>query len=391
MIQSGTINKSLQINGNTYIKQTGARSGKNAFLLSLLMASALLNFLTTNTVVSLIIQFPLAFGLFAANYRLFGKFEKAVMLCGIVFIMVEMALYKDFGSSLTYLNSLVLIMCFNNIALKRRHVSKIFMASSLLMLFFIATASRDGVYYVFILGRKFNPNMVGILLFAALVLGVSGINNLFATKNTKRILSIVLFCIVVFLQIQTAARTTLAAEIMYVLIVLVRNKFKIFKHEKHFKALIVFGFLVCLLIPVVYVALYNHMEGQSITILGKNLFTGRQDVWQDAFRMIGENPVFGVGNEEKFVGVYESAHNSMLAIWKTSGVILLILYVIAFVIAKPKIAKQVDIDLFMRCAIIPVIFIAAFETILTDSNLYVFALLPILNKVFAERRKAYDK
>lgn len=390
MIQSGTINKSLQINGNTYIKQTGARSGKNAFLLSLLMASALLNFLITNSVVSLIIQFPVALGLVAVNYRLFGKFEKLVMLCGIVFIMVETVLYKDFGSSLTYLNSLVLIICFNNIALKRRHMSKIFIASSLLMLFFIVTASRDGVYYVFISGRQFNPNTIGILLFVALVLGVSGINNLFATKMAKRVLGIILFCVVVYLQIQTAARTTLAAEIMYVLIVFVRNKVKIFKNEKHFKALIVFGFLVCLLIPVVYVALYNHMDGQSITILGKNLFTGRQNIWQDAFRMIGENPIFGVGNEEKYIGNFESAHNSMLAIWKTSGAILLILYVISFVIAKPKLAKQVDIDLFMRCAIIPVIFIAAFETILTDSNLYVFALLPILNKVIV-RRKVYDK
>ena len=390
MIQSGTINKSLQINCKTYIKQTGARSGKNAVLLSLLMTSALLNFLITNSVVSLIIQFPVALGLVAVNYRLFGKFEKLVMLCGIVFIMVETVLYKDFGSSLTYLNSLVLIICFNNIALKHRHMSKIFIASSLLMLFFIVTASRDGVYYVFISGRQFNPNTIGILLFVALVLGVSGINNLFATKMAKRVLGIILFCVVVYLQIQTAARTTLAAEIMYVLIVFVRNKVKIFKNEKHFKALIVFGFLVCLLIPVVYVALYNHMDGQSITILGKNLFTGRQNIWQDAFRMIGENPIFGVGNEEKYIGNFESAHNSMLAIWKTSGAILLILYVISFVIAKPKLAKQVDIDLFMRCAIIPVIFIAAFETILTDSNLYVFALLPILNKVIV-RRKAYDK
>lgn len=385
MIQSNTISRSLQIR-QAHIQKVNAKSGKNAVLVSLLMISALLNFLIINSDVSLILQLLVAIGLFLVNYELFGKFEKAAMVFGVVLIIIEIALYKDFGSSLIYLNSLMLIISFNNIALRRRHVGKIFIISSILMLLIIVSASRDGVYYVLISGRQFNPNMIGMLLFATLVLGISGINDNFARKEVKIISSIVLFGIVLYLQMQTAARTTLIAEILYVLVVLVRNKVKIFRHEKHFKVLIVFSFLICLLVPVVYVALYNYFDGQSFMILGKNLFSGRQDVWQDAFDMIGRNPVFGVGNEEKFAGVFDSAHNSMLAIWKTSGVILLVIYIISFVIAKPTLAKQVDINLFLRCAIIPVIFIAAFETILTDSFLYIFALIPLINKTVARKK-----
>lgn len=385
MIQSNTISRSLQIR-QAHIQKVNAKSGKNAVLVSLLMISALLNFLIINSDVSLILQLLVAIGLILVNYELFGKFEKAAMFFGVVFIIIEIALYKDFGSSLIYLNSLMLIISFNNIALRRRHVGKIFIISSILMLLIIVSASRDGVYYVLISGRQFNPNMIGMLLFATLVLGISGINDNFARKEVKIISSIVLFGIVLYLQMQTAARTTLIAEILYVLVVLVRNKVKIFRHEKHFKVLIVFSFLICLLVPVVYVALYNYFDGQSFMILGKNLFSGRQDVWQDAFDMIGRNPVFGVGNEEKFSGVFDSAHNSMLAIWKTSGVILLVIYIISFVIAKPTLAKQVDINLFLRCAIIPVIFIAAFETILTDSFLYIFALIPLINKTVARKK-----
>lgn len=390
MIQSNAINSSLKNSGMMYAKANAARSAKNAFLVGILLLSVIIEFLFDYNEIFLVVQFALAACLFAVNYRLFGKFEKITALLGIVFVLLETVLYKDYGSSLTYFNSLLLIICFNNMALKKRQLSKIFILSALLMLILVLTSSRDGIVYVLITGIRFNPNTVGVILFASLVLGFSGISCLSLPNVVKRALYIALFALIIYLQLQTEARTTLVAEIAYVLIVLVRNKFKIFGHEKHFKALIIFGFVICLLIPVIYVALYNYMDGQSIVIFGKNLFTGRQNIWQDAFRMIAENPIFGVGNEEKYVEVYDSAHNSLLAIWKTSGGILLILYVITFIIAKPKLAKQHNINLFMRCAIIPVIFIAAFETILTDSNLYIFALIPLLNKI-VESKKDYDE
>lgn len=390
MIQSDAIKNIPRDSATAYIKASSATATKNTALAILLLFSVATEFMIGYEKPILIAQFIIASGLLWINNRSLSRLEKGLAVLCAVFILIEIILYHDYGSSLTYANSVLLILCFNNMALRKRQLSKLFILCSMVILLIIITSSRDGIEYVLITGNRYNPNMIGMFLFASLVLGFSGISYLTITKNTKRVLYIVLFLLVIFLQLQTEARTSLIAEIAYVVLVIMRHKLKFFNKERRFKMLVIIGFMLCLLIPVIYVALYNYVDGQSIVILGKNLFTGRQNVWSDAFSMIGRNPIFGVGNEELFMGVYASAHNSLLAIWKTSGGILLIIYIISCVSYKSKKTAQFEVNLFMRYAIIPVIFIAAFETILTDSHLYIMALLPLLNKTIASK-KAYGK
>lgn len=373
-----------------YKKIYERRAASNTLLIAMLLFVTIIEFMVAIEKVGLFMQALLALCLLINNYKLFGEYEKIIFVLVVIFLGIEIILYQDFGSTLIYLNSILLIICFNNIALPIRKFRRLMLFASIGILLIIITCSREDTSYITIFNKAYNPNMIGVMLFGCMVCGFSAIDKFTIKKICKTIAYIIFSVLIILLQLQTAARTTLLAEVLFIVLFLVRNKIKFFTKDKWYKSLIIFGFFVSLLIPICYVTLYNAYGNEQIVILGKDLFSGRQGIWSDAFEMIKSNPIFGIGNSQLYIGTSESAHNSMLATWKTLGGVLLVIYVTTFVIAKPRRNVAVKSDLIMKVALVPMIFISAFETILTDGHCYIFMLILLLNKTI-KNGEQYEK
>jgi O-antigen ligase len=113
---------------------------------------------------------------------------------------------------------------------------------------------------------------------------------------------------------------------------------------------------------------------EELIVYGKNFFSGRQGVWQEALDLIQENFFFGNDNSYMFNNKMASAHNSLLALLFMFGIVPTIIAIVVM-FRTYKYAAQRGTPLAIKL-IFCCIFIMTFETLLTDANTYYyFALL----------------
>ena len=118
----------------------------------------------------------------------------------------------------------------------------------------------------------------------------------------------------------------------------------------------------------------------GINILGKSLFTGRETVWQSAFGLISESTIFGNGTDFLLDTVggnkTASAHNTLLSIWYTLGVIPTA--TVAFFFVNGGGEKR---DKVTQLALLSSLFICFFESFYADPTIALFFLPFLLSKV----------
>lgn len=320
------------------------------------------------------------------------KKEFLLFIVCLMFLAVSCILNAAFGSAVILVNSMLYCMLFNSIGLKRQHImiiSAIIPVCLTLILLFAKKPEGYEVYYYIFTGERINPNMIGMIIFFIMTNAICIIKNIRQLNvKWKVLLSTAVFIACAYFILKTKARTSLLAGLVFVLFIFFRNT-KWFKDNKKYKFFLSVAWCFVIIVTLVYIFLYNKLGEDGIKILGKSLFSGREKVWIDAYRMIKEHMFFGSGNKELFIGVFESAHNSLLAIWKTFGVFAMIIFVIIYVSSRDK--AGCEVDTIYRAMIVAVLFIATFETVFNDTHSYFLCILPLLNKTVVNNGEADGK
>lgn len=351
----------------------------NFVLIFCAAVSAVVTFLSSH--VGLFIIFFIGLILLFYNSESIKK-EFLVFLAGVVFLAVLNCFNLALGSTLILVNSMIYCMVFNSIGLKRQQIMIINAVIPFCLIFLLLIAKKHegyDIYYYLFTGEKLNPNTVGIIIFFIMTNAVGIINNITQLNNKiKIILCAVIAGASLYFIYKTRARTSLLASLVFLFFCIFRKSqwFESDKKNRIFVA-ITWGFV--LLTTIIYIALYKKFGEDGIKILGKSLFSGREKVWIDAYRMIKEHVFFGSGNEELFVDTFESAHNSLLGIWKSSGLFVMLSFCIIYVSVRNK--EGYRVDTISRVVIVAIMFIATFETVFNDTHTFFLCILPLLNKV----------
>lgn len=283
------------------------------------------------------------------------------------------------GSFVAYSNLLMFIVLYATIEIEdfqKRRLNILAIISILLVVFVFSDFNSTNTYYYSILkditAEHLNPNTMGMLCF---FLGYFCLSEVLKVKNKKikYLFGTIVFIIIFYLIYRTKARTSLFAFLLFIIaIILLNKKSTFFRSQGVFCFCIVFSFVL----TFVYINLYEILG--SITILDKNIFSGRQNIWKEAFSLIKDNLFFGYDNKYLFSGKFANAHNSLLSMLFMFGLIPTILAIAT--ISKSFKMFSMKADLLVIKMIYCCIFIMIFESLLTDANLYYYFTLLFIQK-----------
>lgn len=190
-------------------------------------------------------------------------------------------------------------------------------------------ASRDNDKGLFF---SLNTNSSSFILFisqAALIV--------YARKQngTQKILALLLTAALVATQLQFGGRSSLIGTALLIVYVIIRNRFEKLKLKSVRRiviALCIGGVVFAYFYAKVLYAIIGHGE---IYFLGKDLFSGRQVIWTDAFAAIKNNLLTGIGNTlmswtSATTGNPINVHNQMLGYLTCFGLPAAIAFIAAF-------------------------------------------------------------
>jgi len=190
-----------------------------------------------------------------------------------------------------------------------RFVSYIFLLPIIALLLF---SGRHYVHYISsnIFDYTLNPNVIAYLILLSSFVAFHLIKNRHAVMK-----SLIVFLVVLYLLIGTGARTSLIAFLLFVLLNLFNKRKHLSKIRlNNYKSRI--AFLIIASFCVIYIYAYilpNYVSSGRLIILNKNVFSGRQIIWQEIFSLMKHNWLFGVGADYAFMdNQLYSAHNLFL-------------------------------------------------------------------------------
>ena len=318
------------------------------FLIALLLWSfyrdALFTDQSTNRIVVLffVMYFPKIVCIIYLGMQLVWKFSNKplnksfILLC--VFSLTIAISYLVTKSGITKILDLLLValclMFFNNFALRKNEIKKVICLLIIATVIILFNASPIKGYTFE--SDKFNPNEAAYcltLLFCVLIT---------AFVKYKKIAYLLAALVCVGLQFVYGSRTAFFGLLLFcILCVLLRARKKTFGFYTVFIAIIALAVCGVVFTHVYSVVLFEKYGKNFVSILGKDLFTGRERIWQLALESIRNNFWFGVGshlNEEYFTegSVIMNAHNQPLGILGAFGVLALISFylLLAYVVAK---------------------------------------------------------
>lgn len=225
----------------------------------------------------------------------------------------------------------------------------ILMCIMLFQIYPIAKSEQKILFYLFIISvffilingttdidsqdeNKFNPNTCAFLLSMLFCISIV------IFLKTKSVFSLIFALISFGLQFAFISRTAmLACLIFFILNVLLRANKKTYKFKTVFITMLIFAVLGILFAYVYAEVLYPLWGHGKIKIFGKDLFTGREEIWHYTFVSIKENLLWGVGshlNDDLLKsGFYEliiNAHNQPMGLIAAFGLGPFIVFYIAF-------------------------------------------------------------
>ena len=278
------------------------------------------------------------------------------------------------GSVLSNMLPLVLLCCLELCEVDQKF-KFIICACAVLMVVVFATMSVIMTEYNHWLIGEINPNTVGIFTVSLFALWCA------FTKfiGWKEKLLFVLFLLLSIITIiNVMARTSLIGMCVYLVLLVIPSRY--FKPKFTF-AVHIFVVLVALLLPLVY--LYMYRNGVQLTLFGKNLFTGREGVWEKMFAFMDEKGamgwLYGIGSHMAIHGEKFNSHNSYYSITACFGVFGLIGFVLFYVLklknvikySRDKEIKNLFIIFITMC------FMSGFETLFNVFSTTFVIFLPL--------------
>lgn len=183
--------------------------------------------------------------------------------------------------------------------------------------------------------NKFNPN--GCAFFLAMLYCIC-LTRFFPTRAKRYIVGALLCFLLQFVYI---SRTALLGEVVFTFCVLVCRAWKKNRYSPRtvFWVIAVFSVLGIVLAWLYAEVLYPAVGRGKLFVFGKDIFTGRQEIWGYTFSSVREHFWFGVGsrlNEAEYLAgsgfgrLVMNAHNSPLGTLAAYGIFAFVLFYLAF-------------------------------------------------------------
>lgn len=301
-----------------------------------------------------------------------------MLICNLIMLAANLAINGDWGVVIIFYNVTMTIIIFNNISFSSKWVKRIRVTTIILLAALFLSFSYEmayGTLYAYDGGVILNPNTLGILWMIFLFTVISTLIDISIRKGIKYLLLLLLLLLVTVLSMMMiwfsrCRSALLAASFFFILLLLKKINFK-----KWLIFIIMFG----LAFPVLYVWLYN-MIG-NVEILGKSLFSGRQEVWIEVWKQIKMSPIIGTGTTYQIEwngNITDSSHNTYLGFWKTLGIVPLFSFVY-FLIKGSSIIVYEKKNIVARKAFLAGMLVCVVETFLNDPNYNFLCLLLLLN------------
>lgn len=257
-----------------------------------------------------------------------------------------------FGSVVTPVFSFILLYVFYNSNFTDKKLKILFVIFFLLNIFWVFNSVG---YYTKILGNKdefLNSNTVGMaLVFTSIYITI------FSKKlNLKfsKMLSLIVVAASIWAVINVEARGALMVLTVFIIL-------KIFFPWRFWRSRIftlsVFSAVIFIgtLIPVIYTKMYIDGINYTIPFTTKSLYTGRELIWINYFKMADKPAdwIFGLGsNVELWRGKDLNIHNNYLAIINNFGIIGFLLYYGFILKQVDNIYKKAKINKYQSSLII---------------------------------------
>lgn len=325
--------------------------------------------------------------MFLQNIRVLGKrLRFLIIYLNAASIIITVCFHGGFGSAVMAMNLILAAMIYNNIEINQTIYVRLHLFLAVALTFYIATADISYIWTTVVtdlFGNTFNSNMFAMFTLAAYLHWICFLFESRIRGWKRNTAFIVLSVFSIYLIWISESRTAIIAVLLFLfLFFFKKNAFG----NREFHVLTVLSLILSCVFPIIYVALANKFAG--VTVLGKSLFSGRQDVWKSTFNIIKEHPIFGSANEILLHDVggklTMSTHNMMLGLMKMFGIVPSVTVVQQLVNnnSNADFGVRMKIPQFAFIATIPCAF---FESFYTNSHLYMLFAFFLLEFIMIER------
>lgn len=322
-----------------------------------------------------------------------------VLLLNIVSILVTALDHKGFGVYLVFLNVLMACMVFNNIQISRKTYLVLHLIAAVLLSgvalgisksssILVTTRWGDTEENFQFLGAVLHPNTWGQIAFAAALNWICVIDCLNLKKTVRMAGACCVAAVFGIVIVDTGCRAVLFAGVAFIILYL----FKFSEIEyKYYYWIVVSVLVASLAFTYIYLEMYSYFS--SAQILGKS-GANRIAVWTAAYEQIKAYPLFGSGTELP-MAKWDSAHNMLLHVIKTMGLMPVISLVFVLV-KRRKTLKDICFSRTAQYSFLASLIIAFFESFLLESYIYLFFLFFLLNygrepKCYGDKSTFYFK
>lgn len=333
------------------------------------------------------------FLLLLLNYDVIGTRKRWILLLvNLASVAVTMLFHSGIGCAIAYFNMLSAFYVFNNIVISKNESNTLHILTAYLLVIYFLT-SNIGVLYNFerftdINGNEINSNVAGMLFLALVFHMVRFTSGLSIKKQYKLGLNILILVLGGYVVYLTRCRSALIALLAFVFFIVVLRRELSYKLYKFATVSIM---LLSIAFTFVYILMYQNFS--DLTILGKRLFTGREIVWTSAFEHIKNSFLIGNGTDVVLDtvggGTTVSAHNMLLSLWYTLGLVP-VGTTIFFFVNKLKDKEESAVDKISQLAFIASLFVCFFESFYTDPNIQIFFLPFLINNIKSNEEENAD-
>lgn len=209
----------------------------------------------------------------------------------------------------------------------------------------------------------------------------------FAIRSKRKMLFIIFALVAFAFQFSFVGRSTLIGSALF-LIYLIFRKFCGSASKNAINVLQLFLCVFAILFAYFYaVILYEAAGYGTIVIFGKDIFTGRQIIWNEAFEQIKGHLLLGIGNvltAGDYVGTV-NIHNQMLGYLVCFGLIATIIIIVLIGLTVSYLYERKQSNLSVAFISI-VIIVSYFETVFYSSVDIVLFIIPLVVIYTVERK-----
>ena len=338
----------------------------------------------------IILHFGILVTLAFLNGILSDKFVLITLFVNLASIVITMMYHSSFGVSIVFLNMLLACFVFNNIQVEKNVYLFLHLIPAVLWTIIVIFSVKGGypistgeIFDYSFFGIIYQKNTVGIVALGCIYSWLSILETLNVRRITKNIISVPIIVVFLLKILESNCRSATFATILFcVLYYFTKNEIP----YKWYYIILMTGIVLSGLFTIYYVE--NVVEIDLGDVMGRNTFH-RLGTWEAAFDLIRRYPIFGSGTDIKML-IYDSAHNTVLSILKTIGIIPTLTYAFCFAKRLPD-RKNKRYERMCQMAVISALMVSVFESFYVESYFYLTFLMLLVNPVKESSRSSAEE